>query len=133
MGIVADYLRKKEIAKMNYPTIWYFDSNREGVSEIKEIHPVDVREGGIKRSSQYDKDACKWIGLPPVQTFKYKFDGSPYELSFDEGETCTCEYFYFSGCGDLWSGTKFAAFSIEELTEARTIELERITKKYNLK
>lgn len=133
MGIVADYLRKKEIAKMNYPTIWYFDSNREGVSEIKEIRPVNVKQGGIKRSSQYDKDACKWIDLPPVQTFKYKFDGSPYELSFDEGETCTREDYHFSGFGDLWSGTTFAAFSIEELTELRTKELKRITEKYNLK
>lgn len=119
-----DYLRKKGILPpINLGIIYVFSSNREGVSEIKELAIWD-RQISYGWRSASSKEENK------INIINYKMEDAPYNISIWDDEKYGKSIGLGSGFGDLWSGSDFASLDRIVLEEVRTKESMRIRKKY---
>jgi hypothetical protein len=120
-----DYLIKKGLIPHpdNVMTVYFFESKKEGVSEIKEISSIEIRKS---EGNTYSKEH----GDRKVNYLTLRFDKSPYELTFRDGETSAQKDGYGSGWGDLWGWSQFGFFNKEDAETARVIEHERVSRKY---
>lgn len=122
MGInLEDYKRQKGmLPKEDFGTMFVFNSNPNGVSEITEHTIWEVRKGGTR---QYP--------LPEVDIFTYVFKEAPYSANIHEDKEYGVEQHLCSTIGgDPWTGSTWCSKNHELLEDLRTKELERIKEKY---
>ncbi len=120
-----DYLIKKGRIPHtdNVMKIYFFESNTEGVSEIKEISSVEIKksEGDLYTATN---------GRRKENRLTLIFDKSPYELTFRDDKTFSRNDGYGSGFGDLWGWSQFGFFNKVDAEKEREIEYERVSRKY---
>ncbi len=116
----TDYLRNKGlIPSEDFGTMYTFESNREGVSEINGHEIWDKRLGGERMSP-----------TPVVPIYYYKLNESPWSVQIEDDKLFSEHSHLFSGIGDCWSGSTFASMNFEVLVEERNKEIIRIKEKY---
>jgi hypothetical protein len=118
---LLDYKRKKgQLPKEDWGVIYVFQSNTEGVGEIKEHLIWDKRVHGRRIEPK-----------PEAVIFGYDLKESPYRVQIAEDETVsqdnhlTCVVY-----GDPWTGATFASLDRTALEEARQKESLRIKERY---
>ena len=123
---LEEYLREKgRLPKENLGTMYFFESNRKGVSKIKEILIWNIKDGSGSRTNGdgvYEKHILK----------HYSFDQSPYDATFWPGDIVAENQGWGSGVGDLWGWTHFVSLDKKALEKKRRQERFRILKKYGL-
>ena len=121
MGRVADYKRKKALENM--PMMYVIQSDRKGVT-MKSICVVEITKGN-RRQSYVDGKFTPW-----VESTRYKFDESPYEMEIYHDETVGRFDGYASGFGDLWYNSTFITLSETEAAKVYAEESKRVYDKY---
>ena len=116
-----EYLREKgRLPKEPLGSMFFFESNRQGVSEIKEVLVWEQRESHGWRGGSSERLVLQ----------VYKFEGAPWSATFWPGDIVVEERGCGSGTGDLWSWSHFTSPDKKALEKARTRESKRIRKKY---
>ena len=122
-----NYLRKKgELPATDLGKMYCFKSDREGVSEIKELL-IWSKTTGIT----YRSDGTKIGKTIPYDRFDYKFKEAPYNASILAGDSLSVDRGCGSGFGDLWSWTWFCSQDKELLEKEKEKELQRVIETYH--
>lgn len=120
---LEDYKRKKGLLpEEDHGTIFVFTSDREGVSEVKELLIWEKRVSGV---------ACYPEERKGVKRYGYRLKEAPYSVELYEDDVVSVSSGLASGIGDCWHGSTFASFNRGELEKRREQENERIREKYH--
>ena len=100
-------------------TIYFFESNRKGVSKIKKRLVTNEQ---ITAHRIEDKKR--------IPIWRYDIEESPFHFDIIDGESFSQEDGYASGFGDLWEWSYFGSFDKKVLEDVRKKEVKRVRKKY---